>query len=112
MSLKTANKICGELSRQYGITNIPEVIQRKYSRIGKCCILGQYHPDTNQIDINKHILENWPEKPMSEVISHELMHAKCYQEIPDYSGTHCKQFREICRLSGIDKRVWSAKKTD
>jgi predicted SprT family Zn-dependent metalloprotease len=110
MQIKTADKICKRLSCQYGIINAPEVIPLKYSRIGKSVILGYYNKPENKIEINKYALEQWTPKQISEIITHELMHARCYQDFGH--GGHGKRFHILCDLFGIGAEIKRATKKD
>ena len=99
--LKTANKICKKLSCQYGIVNPPEVVPLKYSRLGNNVALGYYDNGGNTIEINKYLFTLWPMDRIRDIISHELVHARCYQ---DYGhGGHGKRFKELCRTFGLDE---------
>ena len=100
MNLKTSNKICKKLSCQYGIVNAPEVIPLKYSRTGKSVILGYYNDGERRIEINKYVLEFGTSKQIWDVITHELIHARCYQDFGH--GGHGKAFHIICDLLGIE----------
>jgi predicted SprT family Zn-dependent metalloprotease len=108
MKIKTANKICKRLSCQYGIVKPPEIIPLKYSRTGKSCILGYYDNEDNHIEINKYALELWSIKQITDVIIHELMHARCYQDFGH--GGHGKHFRLLCDLFGIGDEIKRAEK--
>ena len=95
------NKICKNLCCQYGIINPPKVVPRPYSRVGKRAILGQYVCQYNEIQINKYVLLQWTRERLSGIISHELMHALCYQEIVNYNGNHGSEFKLICKKVGL-----------
>lgn len=100
MKITTANRICKKLSCQYGIVKPPVVIPMKYSRTGFRVILGYYNESKNEVEINRYALEDWPAKRIREVITHELVHARCYQDFKVCCG-HDKRFRLICDLYGI-----------
>ena len=99
--LKKANKICKKLSCQYGIVNPPEVVPLKYSRLGNNVALGYYDNARNTIEINKYLFELWPISRIRDVITHELMHARCYQDFGH--GGHGKRFKLLCHLYGVDE---------
>ena len=101
MNLKTANKHCKRLSCQYGIINVPDVIPLKYSRMGNSVILGCYTRNENTVEINKYVLAYYTHKEIIDVIRHELVHTRCYQDFGH--GGHGKHFRLLCELLGIDK---------
>ena len=110
MKLSTVNKISKKLSCQYGIVNHPEVIPLKYSKTGKSVILGYYDNACNTIEINRYALDQWPVNRIREIIKHELMHTRCYQDFGH--GGHNKHFRMLCDLYGITgdtKRATSKK---
>ena len=101
MDLKKANRISKRLSRQYGIVQAPDVIPMKYSRMGKRAITGYANDERNAIELNKYILIfDWPDKPVVQILKHELMHFLAYQEY-GYHG-HGKPFKELCKKHGID----------
>ena len=99
MKITTANKICKKLSCQYGIVKPPEVIPLKYSRMGKSVILGYYDDDRRTIELNRYAMDWWPSARIREIIKHELMHTRCYQDFGH--GGHDKHFRLLCDLYGI-----------
>lgn len=99
MKLKTANKISRKLSCQYGIVNPPSVTLLKYSRKGQSVILGYYNNEDNQIELNAYMIELWPYHRIHEVIRHELIHARSYQDFG--KGGHGKHFKMLCNLLGI-----------
>ncbi len=109
MNLKTANKHCKKLSCQYGIVEAPVVVPLKYSRMGKSVSLGYYNNQENKIELNKYMLELWPSKQIVDVIKHELMHARSYQDFG--CGGHGKEFRAVCNLVGVGGNVARAIKT-
>lgn len=100
ISLKSAKNFSKRLSRQYGVINPPDVIPLKYSRTGKCAILGYYDNHNNTIEINKYALELWKSKDIQDVIRHELIHTLCYQEFGH--GGHGSHFKELCDKLGIE----------
>ena len=110
MNLKTANKHCKRLSCQYGIINVPDVIPLKYSRMGNSVILGYYNHQENIVEINKYAFEYFPGKDIIDIIRHELIHAKCYQDFGH--GGHGKHFKLLCELLGINKEIARAKKVN
>ena len=72
--------------------------------------MGYFTPKTNEIFINKYILEQWTNKEIiNDVIKHELMHALSYQIRKD-SKYHDKKFKEICEQCGVGGNLSSAKK--
>jgi predicted SprT family Zn-dependent metalloprotease len=81
----------------------------KYSRSGKCAILGYYDHSDNTIAINKYAIEMWSIKSIVDVIKHELIHARCYQDY-DHGG-HGEHFQMLCNILGLDKETTRAKKT-
>ena len=111
MKLSTANKICKRLSCQYGILKPPKVILLKYSRLGKKVILGYYNNQENTVELNKYLITGgYPRDFVEPIISHELIHARCYQDFGH--GGHGSQFRMLCDLYGITgdtKRATSKK---
>ena len=110
MNLKTANKHCKRLSCQYGVVNVPEVIPLKYSRMGKSVILGYYNNHENTVEINKYALVVYTTKEILDIIRHELIHARCYQDFGH--GGHDKHFRLLCELLGVGKEIARAKKAN
>jgi predicted SprT family Zn-dependent metalloprotease len=104
------NTICKKLSCQYGILQAPEVIPLKYSHLGKSVILGYYNHHVNKIEINKYALELWTLKQITDIIRHELMHTRCYQDFGH--GGHGKQFRLLCELYEIGRNARKAVKVE
>jgi hypothetical protein len=106
MKLSTANKLSKKLSCQYGIVNPPEVRLLKYSRRGQSVILGYYNHEENRIELNAYLMELWPYHRICQVIKHELVHARSYQDFG--KGGHGKHFRLLCDLFSINIDVRSA----
>jgi predicted SprT family Zn-dependent metalloprotease len=100
MKLTTANKICKKLSAQYGIIKPPKVIPLKYSHMGKHVALGYFDEVRNTIEINQYAMELWNSDRIQEIISHELIHTRCYQDF-GHTG-HGARFRLLCDLYGVD----------
>jgi predicted SprT family Zn-dependent metalloprotease len=109
MKYSTAKRICKKLSCQYGIVKSPDVIPLKYSRTGKSVILGYYNNQENLIEINKYVMKLWTANQIREVIQHELIHARCYQDFGH--GGHGKRFQLLAEIMGISKEVRTATKT-
>jgi predicted SprT family Zn-dependent metalloprotease len=106
MKIPAVNRICKNLSAQYGIVKPPVVVPMPYSRTGKCVMLGYYDDTNNIIQINKYALDYWSQKQIIELIQHELIHTRCYQDFGH--GGHGKRFCILSELMGISKRVRKA----
>ena len=103
MKLTTAKKICKRLSCQYGIIKTPELIPMPYSHKGKCVALGYYDNERNTVEINKYALELWDSERIQEIIQHELVHTRCYQDF--WHGGHGEQFQILAELMGVPEHV-------
>ena len=111
MKLTMAKKICKKLSAQYGIVKPPEVIPMKYSRVGKRVILGYYNHEDNLVELNKYLITGgYPRDFIEPIITHELMHARCYQDFGH--GGHGPRFKMLCDLCGVtgDARMRTSKR--
>jgi predicted SprT family Zn-dependent metalloprotease len=80
----------------------------RYSRVGKRVILGYYDHHANTVEINKYAMELWNTEQIREVIQHELIHTRCYQDFGH--GGHGKKFQILAKMLDIPDHVRIATK--